>query len=64
MSGLLKLPRFMHRTYLTQALVILDQAVHGLDGEEAILNLQILGTRVQDVGGYDCSEVVDVHLAA
>ena len=51
-------------TYLTHALVTLDQAVYGFDGQEAVVHGHMIFAAVQDVWSDDGSQVVNVHLAA
>ena len=54
-------------THFTHLIVVIDQHVHGFDGEEAVVDGSGFAARLglfEDVGCYDGGEVVRVHFAA
>lgn len=59
-------------TYLTHAFVALNQTVHGLNGQECLVHAVfgpilprfIFVWRVKNIRRNNCSQVVDIHLAA
>lgn len=49
---------------LENLVLVLEQLVHRTDGEEALVARRILRPGVEDVGGDDGRQILQVHLAA
>ena len=50
-------------TYLTHTLITLNQTMHSLDGQEAIIDRHILLAPMQHIGRDDGGQIMDIHLA-
>ena len=54
----------MGNSYLAHSVVVCDQRINSLDGHETLINGTVLDVGVENVGGYDGGQIMNVHLAS